>query len=218
LEVIATRHKLTKMLTLTLDPKRLENGEPSDRYIRDCWRSLRVLLARKVGKSVDFFCVLEFQEKTELAHLHVLLSDYIEWKWIQKAWLSVGGGEHVDIRRVDLHRVVAYLSKYLTGEKITHTLRYLPKRARIFTTSRSIILWEKKKGNVWWLRPTDILDFWDATETHSRVRRDVFEDSGGNPVEMLAYFEAPPCQEALGDRDVIDTLKEAIPIWNAKNI
>jgi len=87
----------------------------------------------------------EFQKKTGMAHLHVLTNQYIEFEWIKKKWQRVGGGEHVDIRPIDVHRAVAYLTPYLAGEKIIHTLEHLPERARIFTTSRSIVLWGKEK-------------------------------------------------------------------------
>jgi hypothetical protein len=66
---------------------------------------------------------------------------------VSRAWESVGGGRVVDIRYVDVHRVSAYLAVYLAGEKVMRTLELLPKRARIFTTSRSIVLWGgKAKG------------------------------------------------------------------------
>ena len=101
---------------------------------------MRVLLTRlNDGKSVDFVGVLEFQENGN-AHLHVLLGKYIRQKWLSLAWQSIGGGKIVDIQQVDVHRVSAYLSAYLTGTKVVHTLNLLPMRARIFTTSRSIRL------------------------------------------------------------------------------
>jgi hypothetical protein len=165
-------------------------------------------------KSIDFVGVLEFQENG-MAHFHVMVSRYITWKWIQKAWKSVGGGEHVDIRKVDVHRVAAYLSKYLTGDKVFHTLKLLPKRARIFTTSRSIILWGKKKASGWWLRRLDIGELWDAIETPMRAKFTAVEDLKAFGLEMLSYFEGVPIQEAFGNRDVITVLKTAIPIWKA---
>ena len=55
----------------------------------------------------------------------------------------------MDIRYVDIHRVTAYLACYLTGQKVEQTLFFLSNRARIFTTSRSIVLWGKKEGGEW---------------------------------------------------------------------
>ena len=214
---IASEHKLTRMVTLTLDPKRLskQDRERTDRYIRDCWRKMRVLLARKhEGKSLPFVGVLEFQ-KNGNAHLHVLVGQYIAQKWLSVAWQSIGGGRHVDIRFVDVHRVSAYLSPYLTGNKVLHTLELLPKRARIFTTARCIVLWAKKKKSGWWLRRTNLETFYDAAANPTNVRFEPVEDLKPFALELLSYFESPPLQEAIGNRNVIKVLKAAIPIWNA---
>jgi hypothetical protein len=176
---------------------------------------MRELLRKKVEKSVDFFCVLEFQKKTEMAHLHVLTNQYIEFEWIKKKWQKVGGGEHVHIEQIDVHRAVAYLTPYLAGEKIVHTLEHLPKRARIFTTSRSIVLWGKREKRGWWLRRMGIGELWDAIETPSRVKSVPVEELKGFPLQLLSYFEGVPIPEALGNRNVIKVLKGAIPVWKA---
>src|SRR5262249_26786547 len=141
---IATEKKLQRMATLTLNPKRIPRGEKSYRYIKECWRKMRVLLSRKFGESIPFVAVLEFH-KSGVAHLHVLLGVYIPQAWLSEAWQSIGGGKIVDIRFVDVHRISAYLAVYLAGDKVLHTLELLPKRARIFTTSRSIVLWGKRE-------------------------------------------------------------------------
>ncbi len=112
---------------------------------------MRVLLARKFGKSLPFVGALEFH-KSGVAHLHLLVGQYISQKWLSKAWASIGGGKIVDIRFADVHRVSAYLSVYLAGDKVLKTLELHPKRARIFTTARSIVLWGKKIKSGWWLR------------------------------------------------------------------
>jgi hypothetical protein len=143
---VAEEHQLTRMVTLTLDPKRIPKRyrKRTDRYIRECWRKMRVLFAREFGGSLPFVGVLEFQ-KNGNAHLHVLVGRYIARKWLSLAWQSIGGGRYVDIRWVDVHRVAAYLSPYLTGDKVLHTLELLPKRARIFTTSRSSFCGARRK-------------------------------------------------------------------------
>jgi hypothetical protein len=217
---IAEEHKLTRMATLTLDPKKLSvaDRKRTDRYIRELWRMMRVYLSRRwaKNKSLPFVGVLEFQQNGN-AHLHVLLGQYIPQKWLSKAWQSIGGGRHVDIRYVDVHRVAAYLSKYLTGDKVEHTLRLLPRRARIFTTARSIVLWGKKEKSGWRLRRVDIGVLLDAVENPTNVRFEAVEDLKPFGLEMLSYFESPPCAAAIGNRDVMAVLKEAIPIWNAVN-
>ncbi len=213
---IAQEHKLNKMATLTIDPKRIPPGEQThtDRYIRERWRRMRVLLAREFKGSLPFVGVLEFQ-KNGNAHLHVLLAQYIEQEWLSKAWQSIGGGKVVDIRFVDVHRVSAYLSVYLVGDKVKLTLELLPMRARIFTTSRSIVLWGKKKASGWWLRREGIETFYNAAANPANVRFEDVEDLKPFGLQLLSYFESPPLQEAIGNRDVIKVLKAAIPIWKA---
>jgi hypothetical protein len=132
---IASERKLSRFVTLTLDAKRIPDNIRSDRYLRDTWRKMRVLLARQFGASVQFVGVLEFQE-SGMAHLHALVGVYIPQEWLSNAWQSVGGGKIVDIRYVDVHRISAYLTKYLANEKVTRTLSLLPARARIFSASQ----------------------------------------------------------------------------------
>ena len=204
------------MATLTLDPAKLDKGERTDRYIRECWRMMRVLLARKwgKGKSLPFVGVLEFH-KSGRAHLHVLLGQYIRQSWLSDAWASIGGGRIVDIRFVDVHRVSAYLSVYLAGEKVAKTLELLPHRARIFTTARSIRLWPKKEKSGWRLRRADIGALFDSVGNPSNVRFEAVEDLKAFGLELLSYFESPPCAAAFGALDVIPALRAAVPIWNA---
>ncbi len=216
---IASEHKLTRMATLTLDPKRVprQDRRRTDRYIRNCWRKMRVLLARQFHGTLPFVAVLEFQ-KNGNAHLHVLLGRYIAQKQLSKAWQSIGGGLVVDIRFVDVHRVSAYLSVYLAGDKVIRTLELLPRRARIFTTARCIVLWGKKKKSGWWLRRVDLGSLYDAAASPSNVRFETVEDLRPFGLELLSYFESPPLQEDIGNRDVITVLKEAILVWKAGTI
>src|SRR5262249_21720120 len=140
-----------------------------DRYIRECWRKMRVLLAREFNGTLPFVGVLEFQADG-VAHLHVLLGRFIPQKWLSLAWQSIGGGKIVDIRFVDVHRVSAYLAVYLAGSKVEPTLKLLARRARIFTTARCIRLWPKKEKGAWRLRRTSIADLFDAVPSRSNER------------------------------------------------
>lgn len=213
---VAAEYKLQRMVTLTLDPKKIKpryRGR-TDRYIRELWRMMRVLLARKLGKTLPFIGVLEFQ-KNGNAHLHLLVGQYIEQAWLSGAWRKIGGGRHVDIRFVDVHRVAAYLTKYLAGDKIEHTLRLLPRRARIFTTARCIVLWGKKEKSGWRLRRVDIGVLFDAVENPSNVRFEAVEDLKPFGLELLSYFESPPCATAFGSLDVLPALRAALPFWKA---
>jgi hypothetical protein len=121
----------------------------------------------------------------------------------------------VDIRLVDIHRVTAYLSIYLAGDKVEHTLKLLAVRARIFTTSRSIRLWPKKEKGCWWLRRVGLGELYDMAANPSGERLELVEDLKPFGLELLSYFESPPFQEAIGNRNVIKLLKAAIPIWKA---
>ncbi len=214
---IATEHKLQRMATLTLDSLRIPKRERTDRYIRECWRKMRVLLAREFKGSLAFVGVLEFQ-KRGAAHLHLLIGRYIPQAWLSRAWQSIGGGEVVDIRFVDVHRVSAYLTVYLAGDKVKLTLELLPMRARIFTTSRSIVLWGKRKASGWSLRREGIETFYDAAANPTNVRFEPIEDLKPFGLELLSYFESPPLQEALGNRDVITVLRQALPVWRAETL
>ena len=181
---LAEQLKLKRLATLTLDPARLSDPKHSDRYIRNCWRKMRVKLERKFGASVIFISVLEYQ-KSGIAHLHVLVGVYIDQRWLSQAWQAVGGGSIVDIRIVDVHRVAGYLASYLAGEKVEKTLRLLPFRARIFSSSRSIKLQEKGKSSGWWPSRRDIGFLFAVCRDPSCER---FEATGEGP-PLLVFFE-----------------------------
>jgi hypothetical protein len=59
---------------------------------------------------------------------------------------SSGGGWHVDIRYVDVHRIPNYVSKYLSKD----LLMSAPKGSRRVTTSRAIHLFEKPAKEIKW--------------------------------------------------------------------
>ena len=122
----------------------------------------------------------------------------------------------MDIRSVDIHRVTAYLACYLTGQKVEHTLSLLPNRARIFTTSRSIVLWGKKKPAGWWLRRMSLSELRDAIGIAYKERYEPTEDLKRFGLESLTYFEGPIAQVSIGNRDPIAVLKKLIPTWKAE--
>jgi hypothetical protein len=200
-------HKLllTRLVTLTLNPKRLGNPKESDRYLRACWRKMRVSLERKFGKTVQFIGVLEFHE-SGVAHLHLLVGIYIPHAWLSRAWQKNGGGKVVHVRYVDVHRVAAYLTPYLAGDKIEHTLSLLPSRARIFTTSRGIRLSEKPKSSGWWLvrRPITFLEFCSKDAAAHR-----YADQGAGP-PVLTYFECFFNWFSIDGRDPLETLRRML--------
>lgn len=138
---------LTRMMTLTLDPKKIE-GSAFD-WIQETWRKFREYLRREYG-TMTFIGVVELQRNGN-PHLHVLVSRYIPQSWISEQWSALGGGRIVDIRQVDIHRVRAYLAKYLN--KAWEQME-IPKGKRRFRTSRDIHLWQdpenaETKTDVW---------------------------------------------------------------------
>lgn len=140
---LAEREELTRFLTLTLDPAKIEGN--SVRYLRGVFNKFRLYLRRKYGTPVKYIAVLEFH-KSGVAHLHLLVDRFIPWDWLRQSWSAIGGGEMVFIKYVDVHRISRYLSKYLTKELLLSA----PKRSRRVTTSRSLHLIEKKDADTCW--------------------------------------------------------------------
>jgi hypothetical protein len=61
----------------------------------------------------------------------------------------------------------------------------------------------------------DIGELLDAVENPSNVKFTAVEDLKAFGLELLSYFESPPCAVAFGSRDVIPALRAALPIWKA---
>ena len=181
---VAQERKLTRLATLTLDASKIPPGKPSIEYLRNSWRKMRVSLTRHLGKPIEFMAVVELQ-KSGLAHLHVLVGAYLAQDWLSRAWQGVGGGRIVDIRWVDVHRVSAYLSKYLTDESLAH----LPSGVRRFSCSKGIALWERKpKGPGWWLCKLSL----DELRDHAKQPTDEAWQEEEQGVYGLVYFAAEP--------------------------
>jgi hypothetical protein len=167
---LAEKEELTRFLTLTLDPEKIEGD--SVRYLRGVFNKFRLYLRRKFGRPIDYIAVLEFH-KSGIAHLHVLLNCFIEQQWIKQSWSALGGGHIVDIRYVDVHRIARYVSKYLTKELLLSA----PLRSRRITTSRSLHLLQKQISDVkWTLFKVSIFFFYFC---HSNEARELALDADG---------------------------------------
>jgi hypothetical protein len=204
---LAHGNRLTQFVTLTLDPKKTQGPQESYRHIKNCWRKMRVTLKRRFGNSIAFIAVLEFQ-KSGFAHLHILVSVLISSAWLSEAWQSIGGGKIVDIRTVDVHRVSGYLTSYLVGSKIAHTLTRLPLRTRIFSTSRGLSLSDRKTKSDWWLNRQSI----EAAHTFCPNPTNERRASLGTRTSALVYFEGLPTVASIGDLEVFSLLRRLVRV------
>ena len=118
----------------------------------------------------------------------MLFGVFIPQEWLSKSWQSVGGGKIVDIRYVEIRKVAAYLTTYLTSSKITHTLKLLPRRSRIFSTSRGIKLSKPPGSSGWWLKRKHI-DYLRLHSPNATEQRYETLDEGRCPV--LVSYQAP---------------------------
>jgi hypothetical protein len=142
----AERHQLRKLITLTLDPSKVDGADDSTRYINEIWADFRIYVKRWLGKRrFTFIRILEYQ-KNGYAHLHVLTNAWLNQAWVSDTWNTIGGGRIVDARLVDMDRVSHYLSKYLVKDMV----KFAPPRARRVTTSRDIHLLEKEVSDYAW--------------------------------------------------------------------
>jgi hypothetical protein len=80
-------------------------------------------------------------------HLHVLIGSYLDKTFISESWQALGGGSFTRIEMADIHRVAAYVSKYISDEG---SLVELPDGVRRFSTSRGLSLFERTKSETTW--------------------------------------------------------------------
>jgi hypothetical protein len=155
----ALEHRLQRFLTLTLDPKKLPPGLEvlgKIQYLYGVWRKMRVYLRRKLGKSLVFIAVVELQQNGN-PHLHMLVGSYLPKEWISAAWQALGGGSFTRIEYADVHRVAAYISKYVTDGS---SLQDLPAGTRRFSTSRGLALFDRSSGKSGWILVRQPIEFW----------------------------------------------------------
>ena len=136
--LVRERPELRRILTLTLDPKKVPAHIRGDEkavteYLMNTWAKFRVYIQREYGD----FSFVWVKENQGHWHLHILVSRYLDQKWISEAWSAVGGGRVVDIRRVDrAEKVSHYLGKYLTKNALSD----FPKGVQRYGTSEDIDL------------------------------------------------------------------------------
>jgi hypothetical protein len=117
--ITSERPEMCRMLTLTLDPANAPpDPDEQHQYITERWNALRTRLKREIG-DFSYIWVREEQENG-LPHLHALVSRFLPQGTVATAWSDLGGGEIVDIRKIEhLDKAAHYVGKYLTKEALT---------------------------------------------------------------------------------------------------
>jgi len=187
---------LTRHLALTLDPKRVQ-GDPWI-YLQRTWNKMRVYLwrlSKKRHRRMKWQKVVQIQPGTGLPHYHLMVSQYIPFKWVMKAWKAVGGGG-VYIRYVKIDTVSGFIKGYFTRQILGIDF---PSRKRRYSCSRNISLARPKQAG-WEIRQ------WISAPAYSKkgyvtgVER---EDFVLPPSAFLSGSEEPP---GLGDLQQEDPL------------
>lgn len=126
MEVIYLNH-LTYFLTLTLNPKRIQEDYANNthKYITKLFNHFLTSLKRKYRfnfkEKLRYVWVIEFQNNGN-AHLHILMNQFLPIKFIRKLWVYVGGGHIMKIMKVKTMKGIgAYLTNYLVKGLKSHT-------------------------------------------------------------------------------------------------
>lgn len=133
IERAARQHNLRFFLTLTQASGELSPNELL-RKLRATWTKLRTYFVRRCRQTMIYITIVEVSGSGN-PHLHVLLHQDIDERWLADTWANLGGGEFVSVRRVtDLTSVCRYVAK-----QIAHPPENaLPPGTRLLTKSRDI--------------------------------------------------------------------------------
>ena len=156
--ITSERPQLCRMLTLTLDPATApSNQQRQHEFITERWNALRTRLKREVG-DFSYIWVREEQDNG-MPHLHALVSRFLPQDTVSAAWSDLGGGEIVDIRKIDnVDKAAHYVGKYLTKDSMTG----LPDGIRRYGSSADLDLDVRQGGDSdenWRLRIDDYLRY-----------------------------------------------------------
>ena len=113
-ELVVRRPEMSRMLTLTVDPSRYPSNELAHKDLGRAWNQLRTEITQRYGR-FSYVWVREEQDSGN-PHLHVIVSRYLPWQWVQSAWDRIGAGSVVDIRKVNTRKAGHYLAKYLAKD------------------------------------------------------------------------------------------------------
>ena len=116
--VCRDRPDMSRLLTLTLDPSKVPDGAEDHKYLTERWNALRTRLKREVG-DFSYIWVREEQENGN-PHLHAIVSRYLPQEVVSRSWSDLGGGEIVDIRKIErVEKAAHYVGKYLTKDALS---------------------------------------------------------------------------------------------------
>jgi hypothetical protein len=112
--IVEERPELSRLLTLTVDPSRVEEREAAHREIGEAWNRLKSFLESRYGP-FSYIWVRE-EQGNGYPHLHVLVSRFLPQSEVSAAWSRTGMGEIVDLRRVEARKAGHYIAKYLAKD------------------------------------------------------------------------------------------------------
>ena len=170
----AYKNDLSRHLTLTLDPKKVV-GDPWV-YITKTWNKLRVYLwrlSKKRHRRLKWQKIVQIQPGTGLPHYHIMLSQFIPFKWVMKSWKAVGGGS-VYIRYVNIDTIGGFVRGYFTKQVLGYDF---PRYRRRYSTSRNIKLARPKQLGWELHRWVDVPTYLPNKGYHAMVERVDFLDN-----------------------------------------
>lgn len=135
----ALRHRLVRIVTLTLEPARVwASGLEPHAYLKRCFNRLRYRWRKAYPKGVQYIAVVE-HHKSGMPHLHLLVSRFVPQRVLKGWWRRAGGGYEVRISYRDPGRAGRYLAKYITKQLYLEMSGQLtPPRSRRWQVSRGI--------------------------------------------------------------------------------
>lgn len=137
--ICGSNPEMRRLLTLTLDPEKApDDDDEKHAYLTRRWNALRTELNDAYG-DISYIWVREEGEESDdpHPHLHIIVDRYLPQSWLSSTWSQLGGGEVVDIRRIDrVEQAAHYIGKYLTK----NALSGLPDGIRRYGSSQDITL------------------------------------------------------------------------------
>jgi hypothetical protein len=124
----------------------------------------------------------------------LLVGSYIPKEWISVAWQKVGGGWANRIEYAEVHRIAAYLAKYLTDD----SLKDIPAGTRRFSTSRGLALFDRASGGNCWVLLESSIEFWRAQSKGIEAEAFETEQDGARALVSFVAEQVPmPIAERL---------------------